>query len=348
MRRERPSRTAASATTSSTARFAATCHPASGTTFPVGATTVSLLGRRQPGERHVGELRRHVVLSQAHDKERDAVRPERGRPRDAPPPLRWRSRAKVHFFNLQVYRHGHKVLSVWPIRARFRLHKQLDVRRARVPLAAGPVHVARLAGVRLAGEAALREAARAEHLRLQRLDAGALGALQTAPRPHGRAASRARSRPEADRTCSGEPEIRLRPPSRRNVVGFTLATACSQPLSSDRGTYTGAKKSSEEDRELHDGPGLHRAQPHRHARGPERSGEVDEERERVEPKRSIPPPPTFIPAASATIVRIVAVSEPAPGGRNRVAEHDPRAPRRREQQAPREPVLEVARDAEAR
>ena len=39
---------------------------------------------------------------------------------------------------------------------------------------------------------------------------------------------------------------------------------------------------------------------------------------------------------------------PAPDGRQRVAGDDPAPLRRREQQPPREPVLEVARDAEAR
>ena len=39
-----------------------------------------------------------------------------------PPMLRWRPDRRARFYNVQLYRLGHKVLSAWPGRARFRLH----------------------------------------------------------------------------------------------------------------------------------------------------------------------------------------------------------------------------------
>jgi hypothetical protein len=45
-----------------------------------------------------------------------------------PPLLRWRRVAKARFYNVQVFRHGHKVLSAWPARARYRMHRRWTFR----------------------------------------------------------------------------------------------------------------------------------------------------------------------------------------------------------------------------
>jgi hypothetical protein len=37
------------------------------------------------------------------------------------PTLRWRATSKARFYNLQVFRRGHKVLTVWPSRSSFRM-----------------------------------------------------------------------------------------------------------------------------------------------------------------------------------------------------------------------------------
>jgi len=41
-----------------------------------------------------------------------------------PPVLRWRVVKRAHFYNVQVYRKGLKSLSIWPSRARLKLHKR--------------------------------------------------------------------------------------------------------------------------------------------------------------------------------------------------------------------------------
>ncbi|MEP6909848.1 MAG: hypothetical protein ABI896_05365 [Actinomycetota bacterium] len=38
------------------------------------------------------------------------------------PLLRWRPVRKAHFYNMQLYRRGHKMLTLWPTRSRPRLH----------------------------------------------------------------------------------------------------------------------------------------------------------------------------------------------------------------------------------
>jgi len=42
----------------------------------------------------------------------------------APPLLRWTAVAKARFYNVQLYRGGHKVLSSWPVRARLQLKRR--------------------------------------------------------------------------------------------------------------------------------------------------------------------------------------------------------------------------------
>jgi hypothetical protein len=39
------------------------------------------------------------------------------------PMLRWRSVKKARFYNVQLYRKGRKILSLWPSRTRLKLHR---------------------------------------------------------------------------------------------------------------------------------------------------------------------------------------------------------------------------------
>jgi hypothetical protein len=41
----------------------------------------------------------------------------------APPLLRWIAVRKASFYNVQVFRNGRKILSVWPVRTRYRLRR---------------------------------------------------------------------------------------------------------------------------------------------------------------------------------------------------------------------------------
>jgi hypothetical protein len=41
-----------------------------------------------------------------------------------PPTFAWRAVKGARFYNLQVYRSGRKILSVWPLKARYKLGKR--------------------------------------------------------------------------------------------------------------------------------------------------------------------------------------------------------------------------------
>ena len=81
------------------------------------------------------------------------------------------------------------------------------------------------------------------------------------------------------------PEIRSRPPSISGVNGFTFATACTQPPSSASGHVHRREEEHDEDRHLHQRPGLDRAHAHRDARRPERRDEIDDQREHEQPEQ---------------------------------------------------------------
>jgi hypothetical protein len=102
---------------------AVTCAPASGTTFPVGATTVTCTAADVRGNATSATFGVTVVLVRRAKQNAKLFAPSAGARVAAPPLLRWRKPANARFFNVQVYRKGHKVLSVWPTRPRFRLHR---------------------------------------------------------------------------------------------------------------------------------------------------------------------------------------------------------------------------------
>jgi hypothetical protein len=116
---------------------AVTCTPASGTRFPVGATTVTCSAADRRGNAASASFSVTVALERSK-KSSMLVAPSEGARVAAPPMLRWHAPRKASFFNVQVYRHGHKVLSVWPTRARFRLHARWAFAGRSYRLKAGP------------------------------------------------------------------------------------------------------------------------------------------------------------------------------------------------------------------
>ncbi|HXV95279.1 MAG TPA: HYR domain-containing protein [Gaiellaceae bacterium] len=59
----------------------------------------------------------------------------------SPPLLDWRSVPRATYYNLQVWRNGKKVLSVWPLRSQYRLRSSWTFRGRRYTLSAGRVAV---------------------------------------------------------------------------------------------------------------------------------------------------------------------------------------------------------------
>ena len=101
-----------------------TCAPASGSTFALGTTTVTCSAADRRGNAASASFSVTIVLVKKRAKKAAVLfAPSAGARVTAPPLLRWRKPARARFFNVQVYRRGHKVLSVWPTRARFRLHR---------------------------------------------------------------------------------------------------------------------------------------------------------------------------------------------------------------------------------
>jgi hypothetical protein len=101
-----------------------TCSPASGSSFGVGTTTVTCSAVDRRGNATNASFTVTIVLAKKRAKKNLVLfAPSAGARVTAPPTLRWKKPAKARFFNVQVYRRGHKVLSVWPTRSRFRLHR---------------------------------------------------------------------------------------------------------------------------------------------------------------------------------------------------------------------------------
>jgi hypothetical protein len=52
------------------------------------------------------------------------IAPPAGAKLSAPPLLRWRAVPRARFYNVQLFRRGVKILSIWPDRARLKLRRQ--------------------------------------------------------------------------------------------------------------------------------------------------------------------------------------------------------------------------------
>jgi len=102
---------------------AVACAPASGSLFAVGTTTVTCSASDRRANASSAAFAVTVVFKAKRTKKSTAmISPRAGAVVRSAPMLRWRPVRKAHFYNVQVFRRGHKMLSAWPGRARFRLH----------------------------------------------------------------------------------------------------------------------------------------------------------------------------------------------------------------------------------
>lgn len=99
------------------------CAPGPGSRFPVGTTKVacSAADRRSNGAVATFDVTVVFVVKRSA-RNAAMLAPSPGATVRAAPLLRWRAARKARFYNVQLFRRGHKVLSAWPTRARFRLH----------------------------------------------------------------------------------------------------------------------------------------------------------------------------------------------------------------------------------
>lgn len=105
------------------------CYPATGVVFPVGTTTVNCNAIDRRGNGSAVAFTVTVVFKAKRTARRTAmIAPKAGQTVRAAPVLRWRAAAKARFYNVQLFRRGHKVLTVWPRSPRFRLHARWTFR----------------------------------------------------------------------------------------------------------------------------------------------------------------------------------------------------------------------------
>jgi hypothetical protein len=100
---------------------AVTCAPASGSHFVVGTTTVTCTAVDRHNNASSASFVVIVAFSTRSIQAAAMLSPAAGARISAPPLLRWRAARKATFYNVQVFRDGQKVLSVWPSRPWFRL-----------------------------------------------------------------------------------------------------------------------------------------------------------------------------------------------------------------------------------
>jgi hypothetical protein len=112
------------------------CSPQSASRFPVGVTTVECTAadRRQNVAR--ASFKVDVSLSQ-QSRQAALFAPAAGTVVGAPPLLRWRGVPRATYYNVQVYRGGHRILSFWPSRSRFQLHNTWAYHGRRMILTSG-------------------------------------------------------------------------------------------------------------------------------------------------------------------------------------------------------------------
>jgi hypothetical protein len=99
---------------------AVTCVPASGSLLPVGVTTITCSARDRRANASSAAFVVTVVLKAKRSTA--MISPRAGATVRSAPMLRWRPVRKARFYNVQVFRRGHKMLSAWPGRPRFQLH----------------------------------------------------------------------------------------------------------------------------------------------------------------------------------------------------------------------------------
>jgi HYR domain len=99
------------------------CVPVPGSRFPVGTTTVTCSAADRRANASSATFAVTVILKAKREtKSTTMLSPRPGATVRTAPMLRWRPVRKARFYNVQLFRQGHKMLSAWPGRARFRLH----------------------------------------------------------------------------------------------------------------------------------------------------------------------------------------------------------------------------------
>lgn len=108
---------------------AVTCAPASGSVFRVGRTTVTCSAADRRSNASSAAFTVTVVFTAKRTtRSTTMLAPRAGATVRTAPMLRWRAARKASFYNVQLFRRGHKVLTVWPSRPRFRLHARWTFR----------------------------------------------------------------------------------------------------------------------------------------------------------------------------------------------------------------------------
>jgi ribosomal protein L35AE/L33A len=96
---------------------AATCTPLSHTRFRLGSTKVTCFA----ADRHGNVGSRSFMVAVTLVRRAVLFAPQAGARLTKPPLLAWRTVPRARFYNVQLYRRGRKVLTVWPSRSRLQL-----------------------------------------------------------------------------------------------------------------------------------------------------------------------------------------------------------------------------------
>jgi hypothetical protein len=113
------------------------CAPASGTRFRVGTTNVTCSAADRRGNASSSHFGVIVALKRTRKAAAAMISPRAGARLTAPPMLRWRAVPRARFYNVQLFRHGQKLLSAWPSRPHFRLHARWTFKGRAFRLRAG-------------------------------------------------------------------------------------------------------------------------------------------------------------------------------------------------------------------
>ena len=99
----------------------ARCSPVSGARFRYGETMVTCTSADRHGNASSASFK--VIVTRARTVKRSTalLAPLAGARVSAPPLLRWRAVPKAKFYNVQLYRKGRKILSLWPPRSRLKM-----------------------------------------------------------------------------------------------------------------------------------------------------------------------------------------------------------------------------------
>jgi len=113
-----------------------TCSPASSTRFTIGTTRVDCVAtdRGQNTARASFDVRVELVRKARRV---GLYSPAAGEVVSKAPLLAWRGVPRATYYNVQLFRGGHQILSVWPSRARLQLHDEWTHHARRMVLSPG-------------------------------------------------------------------------------------------------------------------------------------------------------------------------------------------------------------------